>query len=308
MTSGGRSRPQGLILSLGIALLLWLVSELSQPAETSLTFPIQWPGPNTTVSAAQAALPDQLQLVVRATGWQLLMLEVRRAPLRLPDPGAEASLSADDPAALRQWVAERLPSGLELLYVRGLEDLFRTEPLQRKKVPVQLRLQWSFDSEYGPAGRPVLEPDSVWLSGPVSALDTVQVCVTEELVFSGLRESLSGTAALKVPLEGQLRAEPASITYILAVDRLTERVFSIPIQAPLPGRSLLIPDQVEVRFTVPLSQYDAIHANSFHAEIQLNPNDSVAGRWVDVRLSRIPEGVGQVSWHPRWVEHLILPQ
>jgi hypothetical protein len=308
MTKRGRSRPLGFLLSLGIAFLLWLVSALSQPSEASLTFPVQWVGDPLGPGPSGAGLPDELRLAVRSSGWQLLLLQIRRAALRLPLPSPVAPIPADDPAALRQWVAESLPGGLELLRVEGLENASHREPIAQKKVPVELRARLSFDPEFGPAGKHRLEPDSVWLSGPLSVLDTLRVCPTEELVLSALRASTTGSVALRLPLQGSLRAEPTTVTYVLEVDRLTERVISIPIQAPLPGRSLLIPDRVEVRFTVPLSQYDAIHINSFHAEVNYKPDDSLAGRWVDVRLSRMPEGLGQVSWHPRRVEHLVLPQ
>ena len=308
MISGGRHRPLGLLLSLGIALLLWLVSELSQPAQTALDFRVQWLAGREVQLSERSGLPDVLRLHVRASGWKLLALHLRRTPLRLPVPAAESTWPAEDEESQRRWLAERLPTSLELVGVEGLEVLGQGQPFGQKKVPVRLRSRWTFDPEYGPAGPPQLQPDSVWLSGPADVLDTLQVCPTEWVVLRQLRQAASGRAALQLPSGATWRAEPADVAYYQGVDRLTERVIHIPIQPPLPGRSLLIPDQVEVRFTVPLSQYDAVLSNSFHAEVSTALSDSLAGRWVDVQLSRIPEGVSRVSWHPRRVEHLVLPQ
>jgi hypothetical protein len=293
----------GVLLSIALAAVLWLLNALSKSYETALTVNLTW------VNASQDQvvvnkLPDVAQLRVQASGWKLLFESLQTRTLRL-DPAAFGNrklIVAQDHLSV---FAGALPRGMHLVSLQPDSILLETEPGKRKKVPLLLRAELDFAPFCGTTAPAQLEPDSVWISGPASVIDPLFFWATEPVVAQNVSESLQGNAALEQSRRVNIRLEQSKVGYRVPVDRFTEMSLDVPLTTlPQPGVSM-IPDQVTVSFQVPMQRYESIRKEDFRLDIDWQDAGDSSHHLVDVRMIRHPKGLQHIHWHPKSVELIV---
>jgi hypothetical protein len=298
-----RSRTVVMLVSMVLAAFLWLLNSLSKTYDSELNVGLSWTNPPAGLVVANR-LPDQATYQVSATGWQLLYgsFNKRTLHLELDRFGQRNLLLSNNYLPVFK---KDLPRGIELLHVYPDSILLSLEPLDRKKVPLELSADLSFEKSCGLTGEPVLHPDSVWLSGPSSALAEISIWKTQTISFSQLRETMSGNVNIQESDRLNIDVEPSTIHFTLPVDVFTEGSLDVPI-TPLPNPSMqLIPDHVLIEYLVPLSKFEQVKASDFRMDVNLNSQTDSAGRWLDVELTRSPDGLKQIKWHPMEVELIV---
>jgi hypothetical protein len=174
------------LAALLLALLVYLNVYLDRPAQMTLSFPVQVRGLGDSLSLS-GPVPSTVQAVVRGTGKQLLRLRLTEPPFPLDLEGQ----------GIGSFSLEVTPDGLPLTGYDGIEVDRIVGPLaidfgiERR---VQRRVRVAARVENLPPGVALpgmrVEPETVLVSGPRSALARLDSVVLDPVRVTGRRDTV----------------------------------------------------------------------------------------------------------------------
>ncbi len=175
-----------------------------------------------------------------------------------------------------------------------------------RRVPVVLQDSITFASGYHPVKPVVLKPDSVTVSGPITAVNNITEWVTDSLIILDVNKSASYPVTLAAsPPEISLR--PQLVEAVIEVEQLTEKSFFVPLVVRNAPDSLrYFPETVKVTCTVGLSDYNKISAEDFRPEIDLSAVSLSEGKnTVPIRIVKQSDYALSVQFTPKSAEFVI---
>lgn len=154
-------------------------------------------------------------------------------------------------------------------------------PKARKKVPVQLQASIEPAESYHLSASPVLQPDSITLSGPQSFLDAIVFCTIDSLKVSGIKKDENFSLKVKRDYP-EVQYDYSQVQVHLSVEELTEKKLYVPVDIvniPEGVDSIVyFPRQIQVSVRVGLSKYDEIKASDFVVQADLNDIELSTGK------------------------------
>lgn len=215
-------------------------------------------------------------------------------------------------------IANRLQARLEqgsILLVTGPDTLFfgLTEGV-RKKVPLRVPLELSFERNFYLYGEVIAEPDSIEISGPKGIVDTLQVLQTTPVQLADLNQTVSGYVRVLPPASHPaVKLGTGQIRYTLQVEEFTESQVEILLDVVCPeGFSAYDPDKVKLfpekvlcTFKVALRDYQRIDPALFSAFV-VCPDLTMDKRQLNVEMGLYPEFVHIDAVRPSAVDFLIM--
>jgi len=206
--------------------------------------------------APSSALPDSVRAELIGPGWALLPVHLEPLSLDIESPigGGEIRLN--------EQLADQMPPGVNLLSMSVERVQVDLDDRITKRVPVILDADLrTTNPEYAIRGQPTLFPDSVSISGAKSILDELEEWPTEFY----RNESLGTTGQtvkiqLSDSLESVLECDIEEVDLVIPVSQFTEvvRILKVEIEGneEVSNKYRFQPDQVKVRFQVPIDQYE----------------------------------------------------
>lgn len=245
-----------------IALLLWFFLTMQETYTTTFELPTQVVGlPDDT--ALVSLPPRTVRVQVSGEGFQLLQL--RLDPSLIPINASQEYVDLDQ-------VAPELPKGIVLENVSP--RIFNLEKERRIVRLVPIRLEGSLETAptHDLVAPPALEPDSVFVSGARSIVNSLEAWPTAPLDVEGLQDSLLVRVPLSDTLAGLVELSEAETTVRAVAQPFTEATREIDvIVTGVPSSQKVValdPSTVRVRYRVPLGQYDrALDAEDFFATV-----------------------------------------
>jgi len=186
------------LAALLLALLVYLNVYLDRQAQMTMSFPVQIQDLADELSLS-GPVPSTVQAQLRGTGKQLLRMRVTEPPIKI-------SLDGIGPGRFEREVsAEDLPlagyEGVEADRVIGPAVIdIGIEPKVRRRLPAALRIEGvsGGDSSWIAVGR--ADPESVLVTGPRSAVASLDSVVLQPVRIGGRRDTLRvQVAALSLP-------------------------------------------------------------------------------------------------------------
>ncbi|MBP5536673.1 MAG: hypothetical protein J6X62_07780 [Bacteroidales bacterium] len=331
-TDSGQSRPtaqhgrggsrqwrqwRSFVLIFGGTLLLWVAVAMTDEHEYLHRYRVEYSGYD-TVRYAMTQADTVLELTWTGNGFYALRSTLGRGSdtaLRidvsscLPSPlGDEVAVTLDD-AALHRLVDPMLLSSHVSKVVYGSVPLrVHIASREKRRVPVRLRdAEFSFANQYGLAGEPTLEPDSLWVYGSRSSLEHIAELYTAPCRTSGINRS----SACRIKLDASwrqyrdVRVEADEVEVYLPVARFVERKFTVPVRCD-GGDSLsrvrLYPDKVDVVCWIPQSEYRNVSADDITAVVTATHR----GQSLPVRVTHFPQTVRIKSVTPSEIQYVII--
>lgn len=186
------------LAALLLALLVYLNVYLDRPAEMTMSFPVQVEGLAEGLSLS-GPVPSTVQAQVRGTGKQLLRMRVTEPPLKI-------SLEGVGPGRFeREVAAEDLPlagyDGVEADRVIGPGVIeIGIEPRVRRWLPAAPRVEGGVPGDTAWMAGVRAEPESVLVTGPRSAVASLDSVVLQPVRVGGRRDTLRAQVpALSLP-------------------------------------------------------------------------------------------------------------
>jgi YbbR domain-containing protein len=186
------------LAALLLALLVYLNVYLDRPAEMTMSFSVQVQGLGDSLSLS-GPVPSTVQAQVRGTGKQLLRMRITEPPIKI-------SLDGIGPGRFEREVsAEDLPlagyEGVEADRVIGPRVIdIGIERKSRRWLPVAPRLEVPAGSDSSWTPSVVVDPESVLVTGPRSAVARLDSVVLQPVRLGGRRDTLrTQVAAQSLP-------------------------------------------------------------------------------------------------------------
>ncbi len=206
--------------------------------------------------APSAELPDSVRAEFSGPGWALLPvhLEPLNLSIQAPNEGGEVRLNEE--------LAHQMPPGVNLLSLATERVQVDLDERLTKTIPIRLRSQlMTTNPEYGLRGNPTVSPDSITVSGARSILESMEYWPTE--MYKNVNLGTSGiTVSIPVldSLDTIIQRNVDQVELVIPVTQFTEvvRVLPVELEDSVPGENeyRFQPNQVRVRFQVPIDQYE----------------------------------------------------
>lgn len=309
-------RSVAFLLCLLLSGLFWLLTSLSKEYVDEVRIPIHYNGIPEDVLVVNE--PTQFVTAeVKGFGFDLLWNWLQIEAIDLPIDAIPSNL----PTVTRQGVelhyfltnsknGKTIDAGddqVQIISVRPDTVFLRFKPKFMKQVPVKLDATFSFQKQYGVVSEPVLVPDSVLITGPKEMVDTISFVFTEPQTYSELDESVTTEAKLKTfGGDKNLSLSHQSVQVEVNVVEFTEGTVTVPLNVitDLKVSVQVFPQEVELRYLVPLPDFDKIQPSQFQASVVLDDDTKNNSRLV-VYVENQPTNVGQVRVNPPQVEFII---
>lgn len=195
---------------------------------------------------------------------------------------------------------------LEILGISPDTLYLKFQPRYSKKVPVRLNAEITYEKQFGADGQPIIEPAEIEVAGLKEIVSGIEEIVTEPQSWQDLDESI--TAEVRLVNEHdpkQVVYSEEEVSVAINVAEFTEGTVTIPISVNSGRKTVTVfPNQVEVKYQVPLSDFDAIKPEMFSAEVLLN-KQSEKQSLLTVNLTNVPKQVRQVRLNPVQVEYIV---
>lgn len=260
VTYGGSSNKKLIqfFVFLLLSFVIWSIQLLSEPSIRLVRFSYEVTGVPQGMYWSQEN-QDQLEVQVLSNGFSWLKLLLDRPTLKIDLSNAvedQGIFFLEEQALLEQlnakvsrnytFEATLLGSGVKV-------KLFRQ---RLKKVPVQLSSMGNRPSHYV-LFRPTISPDSVWISGPATAVDTLSYVRTSSVDLSLDKEDIEEVLSLDVPEGYGITADPQQVLFTGHWVKYAEHKIEVPIEVlglPEGWTAKTFPNKVEVLFRAPIEQ------------------------------------------------------
>ena len=260
VTYGGSSNKKLIqfFVFLLLSFVIWSIQLLSEPSIRMVRFSYEVTGVPQGMYWSQEN-QDQLEVQVLSNGFSWLKLLLDRPTLKIDLSNAvedQGIFFLEEQALLEQlnakvsrnytFEATLLGSGIKV-------KLFRQ---RLKKVPVQLSSMGNRPSHYV-LFRPTISPDSVWISGPATAVDTLSYVRTSSVDLSVDKEDIEEVLSLDVPEGYGITADPQQVLFTGHWVKYAEHKIEVPVEVlglPEGWTAKTFPNKVEVLFRAPIEQ------------------------------------------------------
>lgn len=299
-----------LAICMTAAFVFWLILNLSQEYSIRRDVTLEYIVDPERVLVGR--MPETLEADVSGTGWNLVWESLVPGPLPVTiDIRNRDNLRLTN-AELRQRVQRRLSSGALAVDNLGFESVtILTTPKEGKRVPVKSEVALSFATGFMAADSPLLEPDSITVSGSTDVLEDVTHWPTETLELKNVTSSVRRIISLAKPEEG-LTLSRNEINYSLPVEAFIQKIIEVPVtvdHAPEVESYRITPSSIHLRVSVPQSAYESISASDFQLVADLENLRNEDGRnSVPIILHEQPEEVISVFFEPRSVEYYLIKE
>ncbi|MFI1745889.1 CdaR family protein [Thalassobellus sediminis] len=163
---------------------------------------------------------------------------------------------------------------VEILNMSPDTLMFRYDVNLIKKVPVKLNANIEFTPGYNVSEAYVIDPDSVQIIGPKVIVAKISKIETDSIYLSDIRTNLLETIPLKLPNNNkELKFTATNIVLKASVEKFTEGTLKIPvnvINVPANMNLKFFPKEVNVSYSVSLSNFNAINTTSFKVVCDYN--------------------------------------
>jgi hypothetical protein len=249
--------------------------------------------------------PETVSLKIKAKGWQLLSLKLSRENYFLISADNDSGLRKKDPFSQineNSWVS----SGINIIEISPRNITYNVEKVKVKKVKIQPNVNITFSEGFGLATPIKVYPDSVYVAGPGSIVDTLTAIETDLLELTSLDNPAKVIADIK-EIRG-FQFERKNVELNLDVQRIVEKVFSdikvVINDVPKDGHILLIPNTVECSLRGGISilgkiNSDQIIASVFYSQIVYDTTGTIKPRII------IPDNTQLVFTKPARLNYII---
>jgi YbbR domain-containing protein len=173
-----------------------------------------------------------------------------------------------------------------------------------KKVPVKPLVSLSLKENFVQKGAILFEPKFIEISGPKDSIDNIDTIYTNRIQLENIDKNIKQNIALKT--HKRIKYEYKRINISINVEQATQGEIEVPISIQSVSNKTikLIPNKINIKYKVGLSEYHNINVGDFKLIIQYN--DSLQEQLVlPVYLKKKPLSVFDVRYSPRFVEFII---
>ena len=177
----------------------------------------------------------------------------------------------------------------------------------QKLVPVCLRTDVSYASEYMPLEKVSLKPDSILIMGEEGLVSGIDSVFTEKVYGRSVSRSLQGVARIE-QIPG-VEMSSGETVYSLRIGRYVERSLDLDVEVrnmPASSRMTLIPSVVKITFREEYGRKTHLQSNDFSAYVDFGQALEAESGKARVQLDKLPAGVLNLTVEPLFLDRIIV--
>lgn len=258
------------VMAVLMGLLLWIHVATDKEYTHQLNLPITEISLGDSLSL-NSDTPDSLQVVVTATGKQLLRKKWRARGLRINasnfKPGKHnISLTTSNTSIVGVGTAVSLN---EIVFPNSL--FLNIDYKEEKYLPVNIDLSIETDDGYTVDRIEEPIPSEILVSGSRSFIKNITSVSTISRQLKGLRNNITLTLPILIPEMPDIEINPDSVTVSIIVVPVKTRVFkNLPVivfNAPIDKTYSLDPATITIELIGPPSEIDLLNKNTLAASV-----------------------------------------
>jgi len=295
-----------LIICIGIALIFWLLVKLSQTYRTdkNIVFNLRIPSEKAFLESP----PSNMVAVIEGQGWDLTFDFFAGQNIVLNYDLRQTDRLDLNRAQLRSAINNTFSSNdIKIVELNYEEIHLLLDEKLNKKVPVRLCSQISIAKEYELKSEPLLQPDSISITGPESVVESINFWNTDSLIMEGVSNPVSTDLDLEEPPR-ELILSKRTVKVEIPIEQITEKSFFVPIKVVnAPDSTNIFPKTIRLTCSVGLSRYEDLTADDFELVVDLkNATTKEAQNTAPIILQKKPDYVENIKYSPLSVEFLIV--
>lgn len=301
-----RSNVKVFLFFLAFSGILWLLVQFSKTYTYVVDIPVKFE--NYPKDKLIEKKGDKLSIQLEQSGFQLAWLKFANPEIALDLselPAEEDELVYSIPEHRSEW-SKKIPIDLNRIDFLNKEIKIPFQLKSVKKVPVISRVNVSYAPGYSSEDTPVLQPDSIQISGSKEILDTVQAVYTREVNLKQIDKNITQPVKLDHS-SGQFTLYQEEVNYQLPVEKFTERTFEIPLEmvnVPANTEVVLFPPTVSVTFMVSIRRYNQIKEEDLkvvcdYKEILEDQNFFIP------QLTKQPSWIKNTNVSPKKIQYIV---
>ena len=266
------STSKNFVLFFVVSIVFWFLTKLSKEYESTVTYPISYENlPQDKL--IQETPQSEIDVHIKATGFKILSGKLFPRTLKINASNLTPKSKNNYYLLLSQQrlsVQKQMNTGVNIDHFISDSISLDLGFLGRKKVPVKLVSNLSYQAGYNINGGVVIEPDSIEISGPESILDTITRIETINYTDNDVHESIREELALKkFKVDQNVNFEVEKVMVDISVEKFTEGTLKVPftiLNLPVDATINTFPKEVELTYKVALSKFNQIRAATFLVE------------------------------------------
>jgi len=294
------------LLFVFVSSFIWVITKFSNIYKLNNEFDVEWINIPDTISVNNQQ--KKISILFSASGFEMILYKIFKKKIKI-------SIDRDVLYKENNGIVniESKISELEnQLYKKNIiEDViskkisFNYSVLARKKVPVLLDKKISFRPGYLNENYFFLFPDSIFVTGSIKNIDTLNYVITEQFNKNDIYKSIN--EKVKLLLINNIKYSTNQIKLSSIVKRYSEKEFKIPVKIinlPDSIKLKLFPNYIKLKAIVSLDHYNDISEEDFViiADYKLL-NQKFSS--LSLFLVESPIKVKNVNWQPKTVNYLI---
>lgn len=234
------------------ASIFWLFTALNKSYSTNIRFPLQFEFDRSKFAPAEQ-LPQSILINVKGTGWDLFR---KYFGVKVP----KLTIPVERPSETKKIVASTLPmiltsqmGNIQINHVVLDTIRLQLEPLVYRKVPIVLdTTNIDFKGNFGRIGAVTITPDSVDLSGPMSAIHDTPDPIVLRIADKRIDTNYRGELEVEVPEPEYIQRNPPVVEVRFEVGELVPIERKVAIEpAKLPWGFVPQQDSITITCRVP---------------------------------------------------------
>ncbi len=297
------------LFCLFLATIFWVLTALTKEYSTHINVPVSFSGiPSDKVLAN--SLPSKFELVIRGSGFNLRRFLFSNTTDSIKIDLSKLTYSKSQTSKTEVNLSKEYFESIFKTKLKGDIEIIELNPglvkiefknLSVKRIPVKLNAEITFARSFGYAGPVRIEPASILVSGDSEVLNDIDSISTKLFKAKGLEQDLSENIEIDIPIKSDIRTDLKGVRIFIPVEKYTEGRIMAKVKVRnlnQTSRLRLIPDEVEIVYTVPLSLYTKAESGLFEVFVDLQGTDLERATRLKVNVGKHPDFVKIMSIDP----------
>ncbi len=306
------------LFCLVLAIFFWLLNALSKNFTNEIVFKVEYTNapPNKIVVNE---LPQQIKIKIKGLGFDLLAykLRLKESILNINLSQIEGAKKQVDKLERIQLpttffsssIGNQLGEDIEIKEIYPESLVFILDDEKEKVLKIVPVTKIEYEKQFQLFGKIIVKPAVVKVVGPASILDTLTQIYTQNKVYNNLSETVSESVGFKTAYALQkIKFSEEKVLLYIPVEKYTETAIAIKIETINTPDSLLIkaiPNEIELKFMLPLSKMANLASAKFKAVVDYHQINENMNHKLKVELIEYPEYIQSSKLTPNKVEYIL---
>lgn len=302
------------LVCLFLSTFYWLINVLGNQYTSELLIDVVYKNqPEKHVVLSE--LPTNLKIVVTTDGYTLLAYQIKiKKPvveINLDDYQFEIGENSNEILVddFRHDIEKQLGKKIEINEISPKKITVVLDDKIVKTLKVIPHYKLTFNNQYQLSDSVIVTPNNIDVSGPKQVLDTLNYIPTEFAELKNIEGSIQKTIQLDANFlkKNYLQAINTKIEINIVTDKFTEYKLMLPIKISNNPDSIdvnIIPENIEIKFMIPLSKISLLNPEEFNAIIDFNEQSKIYKK-LKVHLVKHPSFLKSITIKPANVEYVL---